>query len=109
MVRVAGTQGTIWSEKGTVFIADRDGTRELNVPTELQLPASDIDKNDPRAAAKDPGPYIRLCEILRAGVDGREVISAVPPPTFRDGLACMRVMDAIRTSAACDGECVALG
>ncbi len=66
------------------------------------------DKNDPRAAVREPGPYIRLCEVLRAGVDGREIVSAVPPPTFRDGLACMQVMDAIRDSAADDGAVINL-
>ncbi len=107
-VRVAGTLGTIWSEKGVVYVADRDGTRELPIPADLVLPPAMGDKNDPRAAVREPGPYIRLCEVLRAGVDGREIVSAVPPPTFRDGLACMHVMDAIRDSAADDGAIVKL-
>jgi len=107
-VRVAGTHGTLWSEKSTVRLADRDGVRDLPVPADLLLPPSNADKNDLRAAVREPGPYIRLCEVLRAGVDGKEIISAVPPPTFRDGVACMEVLDAIRDSAARDGERVAL-
>jgi predicted dehydrogenase len=108
MVRVAGTLGTLWSDKGAVYIADRDGVRELSVPADLLLPPSSGDKSDPRAAVREPGPYIRLCEVLRAGVDGRKIDSAVPPPTFRDGLACMEVLDAIRDSAARDGALVTL-
>ena len=113
-VRVAGTLGTIWSEKGVVYIADSDGTRELSIPADLILPPATGDKNDPRASVREPGPYIRLCEVLRAGVDGRaytdgrDAISAVPPPTFHDGLACMQIMDAIRGSAANDGEVIKL-
>ncbi len=57
----------------------------------------------------EPVPYIRLCEVLRAGVDGKEIVSAVPPPTFRDGLSCMEVLDAIRASAAADGARITLG
>jgi predicted dehydrogenase len=108
MVRVAGTQGTIWSEKGVVHVADRNGVRELAVLPDLVLPPSSGDKNARSAAVREPGPYIRLCEVLRAGVDGREFSSAVPPPTFHDGVACMEVMDAIRESAKNDGARVTL-
>lgn len=108
VVRVAGTLGTIWTEKGVVHIADRNGARELSVPADLILPPTMGDKNDPRAAVREPGPYLRLCEVLRAGVDGREMISAVPPPTFHDGLACMQIMAAIRDSAANDGAVIKL-
>ncbi len=107
MARVAGTQGTLWSERGVVRIADRDGVRELPVPEDLQLPPP-ASSDDPRQAVREPGPYIRLCEVLRAGVDGRAIDSAVPPPTFHDGLACMEVLDAIRDSAARDGAVVSL-
>jgi hypothetical protein len=47
-----------------------------------------------------------LCEALKAGVDGRAPNSAVPLPTFHDGLACMKIMDAIRTSAANNGALI---
>ncbi len=108
MVRVAGTAGTLWSERGVVHIADREGARELPIPADLVLPPALGDKNDPRAAVREPGPYIRLCEVLRAGVDGREITGAVAPPTFRDGVACMEVLDAIRNSAASGGALVSL-
>jgi hypothetical protein len=41
-------------------------------------------------------------------VDGREVHAAVPLPTFHDGLAEMRVLDAVRQSSANDGATVTI-
>lgn len=104
MVRVAGTEGTLWSEGGVVRIADRNGVRELPVPEALQPPKDKDGKPYPLAL----GLFIRLCEVLRAGVEGRAPVSAVALPTFRDGLACMKVLDAIRDSAARDGQVVTL-
>ena len=110
MTRVAGTLGTIWTEDGVVRIADRDGVRALPVPDDLTLPAPSDEKDDPRhrLSHTEPAPFVRLCEVLRAGVEGRTPISTVPPPTFHDGLACMAVLDAIRASAARDGALVTL-
>lgn len=105
MARAAGTLGTVWTEQGVVRVADRNGVRELPVPEDLRLPAPTESKAAPHM---EPGPYTRLCEVLRAGVEGRAAASAVPPPTFRDGLACMEVLEAIRRSATCDGALVTL-
>ncbi|WP_428310617.1 Gfo/Idh/MocA family protein [Hydrocarboniphaga sp.] len=102
MTRVAGTRGTLWVEDGRVHLADREGTRELAVPDDLQLP--DVG-GDPRNLLLPP--FVRLCEALRAAIDGRPN-SAVPPPTFADGVAGMQVLDAIRASAASGGARVAL-
>jgi hypothetical protein len=44
--------------------------------------------------------------VLRAGVEGRPLEAAVPVPTFADGFECMRVLDAVRTSAGSGGELV---
>jgi hypothetical protein len=41
-------------------------------------------------------------------MEGREPPSPVPVPTFADGLACMRVLDAIRASAGARGARVAV-
>ena len=107
--RVAGTKGTVWSDNGIVHVADRDGVRELPVPDDLQLPpppAAEASNSANRFSHLELGPYTRLCEALRAGIDGREIASPVPLPTFRDGLACLRVMDAIRASARQGGALV---
>ena len=53
-------------------------------------------------------PYTRLCEALRDSIEGRHITTAVPVPTFADGLAEMRVLDAIRSSAAQGGAVVAV-
>jgi predicted dehydrogenase len=97
MTSVAGTDGTVWIDGGTVKVADRNGTRDLPIPADLILP-------EPVQFA----PYTRLCEALRAVMEGRAAASAVPIPTFVDGVACMEVLDAIRRSAANKGELVTL-
>jgi predicted dehydrogenase len=112
MVRVAGTKGTLWLEGADVWFADREGKRQLPVPADLQLPPPPpADSDDPRKKFShyELGPYIRLCEALRAGIDGRAQANDVPPPTFADGVAAMEVMDAIRASAAAGGALVKLG
>ncbi len=106
LCRCAGTKGTVWIEGGKVMLADRTGARELPVPSDLLLP--------PAPAAADPassermshfemGPFTRLCEALMARIIGAEIAGRVAPPTFADGLATMKVMDAMRASAAAGG------
>lgn len=106
MWRCAGTHGTVWTEGGKVFVANKDGTSELPVPDDLILPPPPP-AADPNSANRlshfELGPFTRLCEALRDGVEGRDVKSAVSVPTFRDGLACMQVLDAMRASAAQGG------
>jgi len=85
-------------------LSDRTGRRLLPVPDDLALPAGEP-SDDPRHRYThlEIGPYTRLCEALRARASGRETSSPVPVPTFADGLACMRVLDAVRASAAAGG------
>jgi predicted dehydrogenase len=108
---VAGTDGTIEVNGDGVWCSDRSGRRLLDVPADLALPAAPGASDDPRHRYThlEVGPYTRLCEALRAGVEGRAVTSAVPVPTFADGLACMQVLDAIRASAATGGAVVNVG
>ena len=75
------------------------------MPPELGLPESVQPSDDPRERYThlELGPYTRLCEVLRAGVDGRSFDTPVAIPTFADGVAEMRVLDAIRASAAAGG------
>jgi predicted dehydrogenase len=106
LTRVAGTTGTLWIDGEAVHLADAAGTRQLPVPAELALPSPPEQSDDPRHRFThlELGPYTRLCEALRAGVDGRPLPDAVPLPTFADGVACMRVLDAIRTSSGRGGS-----
>ena len=105
MTRVAGSAGTVWLDAGRTWFADAAGARELPVPESLRLPEAPPPSDDPGQVAPylELGPYTRLCEVLRAGVEGRPHGSSVPVPTFGDGLADMRVLDAIRASAAAGG------
>jgi predicted dehydrogenase len=110
ITRVAGTHGTLWHDGATVMLADAGGVRELPVPEDLALPPPPTESDDPRHRFThlELGPFTRLCEVLRAGVEGRPVSSAVPIPTFADGVAEMRVLDAVRESSANDGATVRL-
>lgn len=107
MTRVAGTDGTVWIENGTVKVADRNGARDLPVPADLMLPPPPP-PSDPhqRPPGVELSAFTRLCEVLRAAMDGGVPATAVPIPTFADGVACMEVLDAIRKSAAQGGELV---
>jgi predicted dehydrogenase len=106
---VAGTHGTVGIDGDGAWIADADGRRPLEPPADLALPAAP-ERDDARAAHQfthlELGPYTKLCEALRAGVDGREPASAVPVPMFADGVAVTDVLDAIRASAAAGGTLV---
>jgi predicted dehydrogenase len=102
---VAGSDGTLEIGRDGVWLSDRSGRRVLPVPDDLVLPpaADATDDLRHRYTHLELGPYTRLCEALRAAVDGRAQPGPVPVPTFADGLACTRVLDAIRTSAAGGG------
>jgi predicted dehydrogenase len=106
--RVAGSRGTIWLDGGAVWIADASGSHALPVPDDLVLPSRPGTSDDSRHRFThlELGPYTRLAEVLRAGVDGEQPSEAVPIPTFADGLACMRVLDAVRASAQRGGAVV---
>ena len=110
MTRVAGTEGTIWIENGTVKVTDRNGTRDLPVPADLILPPPPPPSDDPRHrfTGIELGAFTRLCEVMRAAMDGKVPATKVPVPTFADGVACTEVLDAIRKSAAHNGELVRL-
>jgi predicted dehydrogenase len=105
---VAGTDGTLELSGEGVWVSDREGRRLLEVPEDLALPEAPGASDDPRHRYThlELGPYTRLCEVLRAGMEGSAPSDRVPVPTFADGLACMRVLDAIRVSAAAGGAVV---
>lgn len=103
LCRCAGSKGSVWIEGGKVLLANASGTRELPVPQDLELPPGPP-ADDPSSANRmshfEIGPFTRLTQALHAAIRGESAPGAVAPPTFEDGLACMRVMDAMRASAA---------
>jgi predicted dehydrogenase len=107
VTRVAGTRGTVWDEFGTVRVADVDGTREIPPPDDLppvapEAPPADLlttSYDNLHAFGIDLAPYTRLCTTFRDLIDGRPVPDDPRPATFADGVALMRVLDAIRASA----------
>lgn len=110
MTVIAGTDGTLEIDGAGVWCSDRSGRRLLAVPDDLVLAAPPTASDDPnhRYTHLELGPYTRLCEALRAGIEGRSFDSGVAVPTFADGLSCMRVLDAIRASAAAGGTTLTL-
>ena len=105
--RVAGTTGTVWQEFDTVRVADANGTREVP-PEDLPLaPPADPPPGDLLTTAYDGFapfgidvvPLHALCQTFRDLIEGRAVPDDPRPATFADGLAAMRVLDAIRRSA----------
>ena len=110
LTAVAGTDGTVWIDGMSAWIADRDGARLLSVPDDLRTtsPASVSDDPRERFTHLELGPYTRLCEALLAAVRGAPYSDAVAVPTFADGLAEMQVLDAVRASAQAGGRVVAV-
>jgi predicted dehydrogenase len=105
--RVAGDGGTMWQEFDTVRVADANGTRDIPAPDDLPLAPPDPPSGDLLVTAydnlhafgMDMVPYTRLCETFRALIEGRSVPADPRPATFADGVAAMKVLDAIRRSA----------
>jgi predicted dehydrogenase len=110
VTRVAGSRASAWIDGTEAWIADADGTRRLEIAPDLAVPPPPPTSADPRHRFThlELGPFTRLCEVLRAGVEDRPFEPAVPVATFVDGVASMRVLDAIRASAASRGETVRL-
>jgi predicted dehydrogenase len=107
VTRVAGTGGTAWAEGDRVRVADANGTREIAAPPDLAVPAADPPAADLLHSAYDllhstgieVGPYVRLFEQFLARIEGTTEALDPAAATFADGVAAMRVLDAIRRSA----------
>lgn len=113
--RVAGTAGTLWTEGEEVWLATASGVERLAVPPDLALPSPPAVSEEPahRFTHLEVGPYTRLAHALReriaAGGEPVPPRAGIPSPaTFADGVACMEVLDAMRSSAAAGGALVEL-
>lgn len=103
MARVMGTNGTLWIENGEAWIGDRDGNRKLPVDPALALelvePITDIPRK--RFLHIELPPTIRMFEAFKKAIENRCLADGYA--NFHDGLACMKVIDAARESAANQG------
>ena len=106
--RISGTAGTLFIQGDDVVIADRDGTRTLEVPDDLALPAPVPPPGELlhttydmlHSMGIDLAPYTRLFETMAARIRGGGGDEDPAPATFADGLAGQAVLDAIRRSNA---------
>jgi predicted dehydrogenase len=113
MTRLVGNRGTLWVEGDTVHLAEDTGAggdvgRVLDPPADLVLPNVDALATGPLAEMTrlELPAYIRLTEAFRRAIDGEAPAAGPRPATFADGLACMRVLEAVRRSAADGGRWV---
>jgi predicted dehydrogenase len=105
--RIAGSEGTVWTEGDTVTVADASGTHVVTAPDDLATPPAAPPPSDMletaydllHATGIDIGPYTRLMETFRDLMLGRPVAADPAPATFADGVANMTVLDAIRRAA----------
>ena len=117
VTQIAGSEGRIWLDGQTVRHADKTGEREVPVPADLLLPEPPPLTADPRnerfdwqmMAPIEIAPYTQLCQAMRAAIRGEPSPSTVAVATFADGVANMKVMDAIRASARDGGKLVEIG
>jgi predicted dehydrogenase len=117
VMRIMGTKGSVWLEGTEIKFADANGTRDVPHDREFALPPMPPLPADPRhetakwkwLVAVELPAYVRLAEIFRSLIEGREPSRAVPIPTFRDGLASMEIIDAIRASSAQGGALIKFG
>jgi predicted dehydrogenase len=113
-IRAVGDHGSVWVGRDTAILATRDGTRELEVPDDLQVPPEPPRRpEDPKHAFTfmELPPFIRLAERFRDAIDANDPhytphVGAPPSPTFRDALMVQRAIDAARRSSERDGAWV---
>lgn len=116
LTRIAGAEGTIWTDGTAIRHADRSGEREVPLASDLLLPEPPALTADPRhdrlewqmMAAAEIAPYTQLCRVMHARITGAPSPSPVQPADFADGVANMAVLDAVRKSAANGGAVVAI-
>jgi predicted dehydrogenase len=102
-VAVTGTRGTVGIDDGEAWIADAAGTRPLTGPLGAAGGGGRVDDDLDALGSYEIRHYEQLAAAFLAAIEGRDVDSPVALPTFADGLAVMRCMDAMRTSAANGG------
>lgn len=103
--RIAGTGGTLWIEGDNVYVADRSGQRQLEVPEELRNPAplppdfkAVTAYDQAHTMGIDLAPFTKLFRVLLSRLANRSAVSDPDAATFADGVAVQAVIDAVRRS-----------
>jgi predicted dehydrogenase len=109
ITRITGSHGTAWIEGlgDNVWVADRDGSRQVPVPPYLRserppaLAPGALHTTYDRMIAHglDLAPYTMLARCFRELIFGRPLPDGPRPATFADGVAAMAVLDAVRRAA----------
>ena len=108
VTRIAGTKGTVSIDFDTVTVSTAAGAEKVPVPDDLVLPPPEPPPADLLVTAYDQlhafgidlAPWTRMAETFAALIRGEPVPADPVPATFADGVAGMKVLDAIRQSAA---------
>ena len=108
VTRIAGTMGTVSVDFDTVTVSTRDGMQTVPVPGDLALAPPEPPPADLLVTAYDQlhafgidlAPWTRMAETFAALIRGEPVPADPAQATFADGVAGMKVLDAIRRSAA---------
>jgi predicted dehydrogenase len=105
---VTGTEGTLRVHGGQVQLVDGEGRRTLHPLADASTASATGERPtqlESMTSHETPA-YTELCAAFARTIRGEDPQGHVPLPTFEDGAAAMRVMDAARASAAAGGAVV---
>lgn len=106
VTRINGTEGSVWLEGDAVVLATAAGQGAVDVPDDLRQgppvpPPMELMKTAydfMHSMGTDREPYARLYSAFRRRIEGAAGEDIAPFPTFADGVAAQRVLDAVRRS-----------
>jgi len=100
-LRVAGSEATAWIDGDGVLwrAGPRTEPEPVAIPNDLRLPAVALPPGAGPFAIRELPAFVRQVDRFAALVRGTHDTADPAPATFADGLACQRVMDAVRMSA----------
>lgn len=114
--RILGTHGSLaitdeYLPGARVILADRSGERDVEVPDNLQLsmPIDSEPTKMPPYFERNVLPYARLYDEFRDAIHGSSSAHRTVAATFSDGVAEMRILDAIIGSSEAGGTRVSIG
>jgi predicted dehydrogenase len=108
---VVGSDATAMLQGEIVSLHTSSGIERLEMPDKLEVlppsppPTEGLTTTNEfgHSLGTDFGPFTRLSEVMLGLIESRDVSHWPKPATFRDGLACQRVIDAIHESNAHEG------